>query len=79
MPAPNPSTVVCFDVFEPQTSTWQYIVVDPATRVAVIIGPVLDYDQTRNTVCTKHLKSGMSEGEFVASGGRPGRRRGPSP
>ena len=39
-------------VFEPQTSTWQYVVADPSTNVAVIIDPVLDFDQTRNTIST---------------------------
>ncbi len=40
-------------VFEPQTSTWQYVVADPSTNVAVIIDPVLDFDQARNTVSTQ--------------------------
>jgi glyoxylase-like metal-dependent hydrolase (beta-lactamase superfamily II) len=40
-------------VFEPQTSTWQYIVADPATKAAVIIDPVLDFDPSRNAVSTK--------------------------
>jgi glyoxylase-like metal-dependent hydrolase (beta-lactamase superfamily II) len=39
-------------VFEPQTSTWQYVVADPATKAAVIIDPVLDFDPARNAVFT---------------------------
>ncbi|AEO60324.1 hypothetical protein MYCTH_2309474 [Thermothelomyces thermophilus ATCC 42464] len=39
-------------IFEPQTSTWQYIVADPATRAAVVIDPVLDYDKTTRAIST---------------------------
>ncbi|KAK4136091.1 Metallo-hydrolase/oxidoreductase [Trichocladium antarcticum] len=48
-PQPDP---IIHSVFEPQTSTWQYIVADPATSRAVIIDPVLDYDNTTRTVST---------------------------
>ncbi|KLU92839.1 hypothetical protein MAPG_11801 [Magnaporthiopsis poae ATCC 64411] len=44
---------IVHSVFEPQTSTWQYIVADPATKAAVIIDPVLDYDPARNAISTK--------------------------
>ena len=40
-------------VFEPQTSTWQYVVADPSTNTAVIIDPVLDFDPARNSIATK--------------------------
>jgi glyoxylase-like metal-dependent hydrolase (beta-lactamase superfamily II) len=40
-------------VFEPQTSTWQYVVADPSTKAAVIIDPVLDFDPARNAISTK--------------------------
>jgi glyoxylase-like metal-dependent hydrolase (beta-lactamase superfamily II) len=40
-------------VFEPQTSTWQYVVADPSTKSAVIIDPVLDFDPARNAISTK--------------------------
>ncbi|KAL8310976.1 hypothetical protein RB597_001805 [Gaeumannomyces tritici] len=43
---------IIHSVFEPQTSTWQYIVADPTTKAAVIIDPVLDYDLARNAVST---------------------------
>ncbi|KAK4234172.1 metallo-beta-lactamase superfamily protein [Achaetomium macrosporum] len=49
-PFPEP---VIHPVFEPQTSTWQYIVADPATHTAVIIDPVLDYDKCARTVTTR--------------------------
>ena len=39
-------------VFEKQTSTWQYIVACPQTREAVIIDPVLDFDQTKCSIST---------------------------
>jgi glyoxylase-like metal-dependent hydrolase (beta-lactamase superfamily II) len=39
--------------FEPNTSTWQYIVADPATKAAVIIDPVLDFDPARNAISTE--------------------------
>jgi len=41
------------DVFEPTTGTWQYVVADPATDIAVIIDPVLDYDPVTGQVSTK--------------------------
>ncbi|AEO70880.1 uncharacterized protein THITE_2122716 [Thermothielavioides terrestris NRRL 8126] len=44
---------VVHPVFEPQTSTWQYVVADPSTNAAIIIDPVLDFDPARNTVSTK--------------------------
>lgn len=37
-------------IFEPKTSTWQYIVVDPETRHAVIIDSVLDFDSATSTI-----------------------------
>ncbi|RYP09301.1 hypothetical protein DL764_001348 [Monosporascus ibericus] len=37
-------------IFEPKTSTWQYIVSDPVTNDAVIIDSVLDYDPATNTI-----------------------------
>ncbi|KAH7150149.1 putative metallo-beta-lactamase domain protein [Dactylonectria estremocensis] len=41
------------DIFEPKTSTWQYIVADPSTSTAVIIDPVLDYDPATLVVATE--------------------------
>lgn len=53
---PDPSTSTpeptIHSVFEPQTSTWQYLVADPATQTAVIIDPVLDYNNATRTVST---------------------------
>ncbi|EXF72930.1 metallo-beta-lactamase superfamily protein [Colletotrichum fioriniae PJ7] len=43
---------VIHDVFESRTGTWQYIVADPATKAAVIIDPVLDYDRTTQLITT---------------------------
>lgn len=39
-------------VFEKQTSTWQYIVACPQTHQAVIIDPVLDFDQSQLAINT---------------------------
>lgn len=39
--------------FEPVTATWQYVVADPATKEAVIIDPVLDFDPARNAISTE--------------------------
>jgi glyoxylase-like metal-dependent hydrolase (beta-lactamase superfamily II) len=39
-------------LFEPNTSTWQYIVVDPSSLEGVIIDPVLDYDRATQTITT---------------------------
>ncbi|KAF7585793.1 Ethylmalonic encephalopathy 1, partial [Aspergillus hancockii] len=39
-------------IFEPQTSTWQYIVACPQTHNAVIIDPVLDYNPSQSTITT---------------------------
>ncbi|KAK1533141.1 metallo-beta-lactamase superfamily protein [Colletotrichum paranaense] len=43
---------VIHDVFESRTGTWQYLVADPATKAAVIIDPVLDYDRTTQIITT---------------------------
>ncbi|KAK4158323.1 hypothetical protein C8A00DRAFT_10970 [Chaetomidium leptoderma] len=40
-------------VFEPHTSTWQYIVADSSTKAAVIVDPVLDFDPSRNAISTE--------------------------
>jgi glyoxylase-like metal-dependent hydrolase (beta-lactamase superfamily II) len=44
--------------FEPETSTWQYIVADPASSEAVIIDPVLDYDRACQAIST-HSADGI--------------------
>ncbi|RAH85815.1 Metallo-hydrolase/oxidoreductase [Aspergillus japonicus CBS 114.51] len=48
----SPTTPTIHALFEPQTSTWQYLVVDPTTSTAAIIDPVLDYDPTTQTIRT---------------------------
>ncbi|KAL4916772.1 beta-lactamase-like protein [Aspergillus aurantiobrunneus] len=45
-------------LFEPATSTWQYIVADPTSFDAVIIDPVLDYDRATQTIAT-HSADGI--------------------
>ncbi|WQF82604.1 Putative metallo-beta-lactamase, ribonuclease Z/Hydroxyacylglutathione hydrolase [Colletotrichum destructivum] len=47
--APQP---IIHDIFESKTGTWQYVVADPVTKVAVIIDPVLDYDRTTQVINT---------------------------
>jgi hypothetical protein len=46
-------TPAVFSFFEKVTGTWQYVVVDPQTRQAAIVDPVLDYDPASGTVSTK--------------------------
>lgn len=40
-------------IFEKKTSTWQYIVACPLTKEAVIIDPVLDFDQEQLKISTE--------------------------
>jgi len=51
-PAAAADQPVVHDVFETATGTWQYVVADPATSVAVIIDPVLDYDPVTQVITT---------------------------
>lgn len=44
-------------VFDKNTSTWQYVVADPASSRAVIIDPVLDFDRTTQTISTETADS----------------------
>ncbi|RDX55184.1 Metallo-hydrolase/oxidoreductase [Lentinus brumalis] len=51
-PSSDPETPTVFTFYEKDTSTWQYIVVDPRTSEAVIIDPVLDYDPASGVLST---------------------------
>ncbi|KAK5660517.1 hypothetical protein OQA88_13066 [Cercophora sp. LCS_1] len=46
------SEPIVHPIFEPQTSTWQYIVADPSTKSAIIIDSVLDFNPATNTLST---------------------------
>ena len=48
---------IIHSVFEPQTSTYQYIVADPATNTVVIIDPVLDYNNATRTITTTAVEA----------------------
>jgi len=48
----NASEPTVHNVFESKTGSWQYVVADKATSVAVIIDPVLDYDPATQEVAT---------------------------
>jgi hypothetical protein len=48
----QPPSPTIHSLFDPQTSTWQYLVADPSTHTAAIIDPVLDYTPTTRTVST---------------------------
>lgn len=50
--APSTTEPNIDDVFEKVTGTWQYVVSDPATKTAVIIDPVLDYDPATRSIYT---------------------------
>lgn len=54
------SEPVIHNIFEPNTCTWQYIVADPSTKVAVIIDPVLDYDPSSNRLSSDHADALLS-------------------
>ncbi|OBZ68276.1 Glyoxylase B2 [Grifola frondosa] len=45
-------TPTVYGFFEKETSTWQYVAVDPRTLEAVVIDPVLDYDPSSGKVST---------------------------
>lgn len=47
-------------VFEPKTSTWQYIVADPTTNSVAIIDSVLDFDPSNNTITTSSADNLLS-------------------
>ena len=47
-------------IFEPVTGTFQYVVADPSTRVAVIIDPVLNYDPITQAITTSSADSLLS-------------------
>lgn len=51
--SPDSATPTVYTFFEKATSTWQYIVVDPHTREAVIVDPVLDYDANAGAISTQ--------------------------
>jgi glyoxylase-like metal-dependent hydrolase (beta-lactamase superfamily II) len=57
---------VVHTIFEKKTSTWQYIVACPSTKDAVIIDPVLDFHQEKQTVSADSAQSLL---EIVASQG----------
>lgn len=44
-------------LYERRTGTWQYVVSDSSTKVAVIIDPVLDYDPTTQIITTESADS----------------------
>lgn len=47
----NPEPLI-HAIFEPNTGTFQYVVVDPSSKASIIIDPVLDFD-----ACTSSIKS----------------------
>lgn len=51
---------IIHEVFEAQTSTWQYVVADSATKDAVIIDPVLDFDPVKNIISTQSADAVLS-------------------
>lgn len=59
---------IIHNIFEPKTSTWQYIVADPKTKHAVIIDPVLDFDPVKNALTTESADALLSlakENEYI--------------
>lgn len=41
------------ELFEPRTGSWQYVVADPTSSSAVIIDPVLNYDDAKSVISTE--------------------------
>lgn len=61
MTAPSAdSGPVIHDIYESKTGSWQYIVADPSTSIAVIIDPVLDFDPATSTITTESADSLLS-------------------
>lgn len=53
--------------YHKKTGTWSYVVADPATRVAAIIDPVLDYDAKSgrtSTVSAEHIVKTVIENKY---------------
>lgn len=57
MKSTRPGEPTIHAVFDKNTSTWQYVVADPASSRAVIIDPVLDYNRTTQTISTETADS----------------------
>ncbi len=57
------ATPVIRAFFDEPTNTVSYLVADPATRVAAVIDPVLDYDQTSGEVDTRSVQRILREAE----------------
>jgi glyoxylase-like metal-dependent hydrolase (beta-lactamase superfamily II) len=55
--APEPKI---YDVFEPNTCTWQYIVADPETKEAAVLDSVLDYNPATNELTSKSADNLLS-------------------
>jgi glyoxylase-like metal-dependent hydrolase (beta-lactamase superfamily II) len=47
--------------FDPLTNTVSYLVIDPATRIAAVIDPVLDYDPASGEVDTRSAEAILAE------------------
>lgn len=58
-----PATPVIRAFFDEPTNTVSYLVADPATRVAAVIDPVLDYDQKSGEVDTRSVQKILGEAE----------------
>ncbi|KAF2004992.1 Metallo-hydrolase/oxidoreductase [Amniculicola lignicola CBS 123094] len=48
-----PQEPTIHSVYETKTGTWQYVVVDPSTKKAVVIDAVLDYDPATQVISTE--------------------------
>ena len=49
----NPQSPLVKGIFEPRTSSIQYVVADPSTRRCAIIDPVLDFDERSGSIGTQ--------------------------
>src|SRR5262249_27583261 len=57
--ASMPADIASF--FHAPTNTWSHIVSDPATRVAALIDPVLDFDPASGRIWTEHAETLLAQ------------------
>ena len=51
--------------FDPRTSTVTFVAIDPATKDAVVIDPVLDYDPAAGTTSTESVDRVLAHDAFA--------------
>lgn len=70
-PTPDRDSPLVHCFFDEPTSTWTYIVVDPASNDALVIDPVLEYDPASGTIGTQSVR-GLDD--FITNEGYKAKR-----